>query len=129
MPGDISLTCNFTLSGVNLSSDDLGVSFESDDGGDNWGGVITIFSPATQAPVVTGLWDSDGDVSFTIYRISTNGSQPATCTIRSGSISGTFEPHIEVSAEAGLQCTITQTGHDTEQNVCDFLLQVTAAAS
>jgi hypothetical protein len=63
MSSNADLTCNFTIT----TSLDVGISFESDDGGANYGGLITIWTPGTAGPVTTGLWDSDGDVYFTIY--------------------------------------------------------------
>lgn len=99
MSSNADLTCNFTIT----TSLDVGISFESDDGGTNYGGLITIWTPGTAGPVTTGLWDSDGDVYFTIYNHASPGQS---CTINSASYPGSWNPYVTVS-EAGLSCAIT----------------------
>lgn len=129
MPLPISLTCNFTLKGVNLAPDqDLGVSFQSDNGGNSWGGVITIFTPATSGVVTTGLWDTDGDVFFTIYVVPTQKELlPQSCTLNSGSIAGTWQPRVEVLAENGLMCSVQETGSDVGSNVYNYTLELSTS--
>lgn len=105
------LTCHFTLQADDLS---LGVSFQSADGGKSYGGAITIQTPATAGPVVTGLWDSDGNVFFTIYLADSGPSGP-NCVLNSGSVSGTFDPDVQVFSQNGLQCEIVRTGEDGQE--------------
>jgi len=81
MSSTASLICNFTIA----AEFSAGVSFRSADGGADYGGLITVYTPATAGPVTTGLWDSDGNVFFTIY----DADNPAlSCVINSGSIPG-----------------------------------------
>lgn len=119
MTPEVSLICNFTID----TSANVAVSFESDNGGGNYGGVITIFTPHQTGPIRTGLWDDDGNVYFTIY----DTQDPATsCTVNSGSISGSWEPYILVT-ENGLTCTVsepTRTG-----DMYDYVLTVETAAA
>ena len=115
IPADASLTCNFTLS----SKLNLGVSFDSTVNGGNYGGQITISTPATASPVTTQLWDNDGNVSFTIY--STDA--PISCAINSGSNPGSWIPYIEVGQESGLTC-IVSTPQQTGENSYDIVLTV-----
>ncbi len=111
-----SLTCNFTIE-TSLS---IGVSFQSSDGGASYGGLITIFTPGTAGPVTTGLWDSDGNVFFTIY-LSENPS--LSCTINSGSTPGTWNPYVAVAKDSGLTCTISGP-EQTDQNTYGYTLSV-----
>jgi hypothetical protein len=121
MAPNSSLTCNFTLQ----SDLSLGVSFQSNNGGMNYGGQITIFTPSTVGPVTTGLWDSDGNVFFTIYDATQSGAPTtASCTINSGSIPGSFSPYVVVSSEAGLSCVISEPQQSSE-NVYNYTLTIT----
>jgi hypothetical protein len=99
MTSSSSPTCNFTLQ----SALDLGVSFQSSYGGANWGGQITIFAPTGSGPVTTGLWDSDGNLFFTIY-LSSDPS--VSCTINSAADPVSSAPLVSVGSEAGLSCAI-----------------------
>ena len=95
-----SLTCNFTIS----ADFAVGVSFQSADNGASYGGLITVFTPATSGPVTTGLWDNDGNVFFTVYDAET---PTLNCAINSGSTPGTWDPYVVVADESGLTCTLT----------------------
>jgi hypothetical protein len=123
MANNPSLTCNFTLQ----SNLNLGVSFQSDNGGMNYGGEITISTPATSGPISTGLWDSDGNVFFTIYTISGSSPVGTSCTINSGSVPGSFTPYVVVASEAGLSCVISAPQRVSE-NVYNYTLTITASA-
>lgn len=109
MSADSNLTCNFTISS-NLS---ISVSFESENGGGSYGGLITVFTPATAGPVTTGLWDNDGNVFFTLYQ---SDNPDLNCVINSGSQPGSWEPYITLGRESGLHCEISSPqliGEDT----------------
>jgi hypothetical protein len=107
------LTCNFTLQGESLS---LSTAFQSDNGGMNWGGAITIQTPASAGPIVTGLWDSDGNVFFTIY-LSNKGLTGPNCVINSGANPVSYVPDIQVWSQNGLECQIISNGEqDGEYN-------------
>lgn len=96
-----SLTCNFTIK----TSLDVGVSFQSDEANAaNWGGEITIFTPCSVQPVTTSLWDSDGDVFFTIYNVA---NPSLSCMIDSGANPMTWAPYVNVCQQAGLTCAIS----------------------
>jgi hypothetical protein len=107
MASSSSLTCNFTIS----ATFPVGVTFQSENGGMNYGGQITISTPANAGPVTTGLWDDDGNVCFTIYDIDA----PVSCTVNSGSDPGSWTPYVTVG-ESGLTCVVSppeQTGPST----------------
>ena len=98
----VNLTCNFTLT----APFDAEVAFESG-GSANYGGQITIPTGVGGGggpePVTTGLWDSDGNVYFTIY----DADQPSTnCVINSATDPGSFTPYITVAQSNGLACVI-----------------------
>lgn len=121
MSSSSSLTCNFTIN----SSLDIGVSFVSDDNGANYGGQITIFTPGTAGPVSTGLWDSDGNVFFTLYQ----SENPAiNCVINSGSTPGSWDPYIEVAQQNGLTCTISGPVPQPGENTFGYTLDVVPSA-
>lgn len=113
------LTCRFTLK----SEDDLSlaVAFFSDNGGMNYGGKITVETPATAGPVVTNLWDDDGNVFFTIY-LGDKGINGPNCVMNSASDPGTFDPYIQVAQENGLGCTIISNGG--KDGEFDYILEV-----
>jgi len=121
MPASASLTCNFSIS----SSLDIGVSFASDNGGGSYGGQISVFTPATAGPVTTGLWDSDGNVFFTLYLTD---NPDINCVINSGSQPGTWEPYILVAQASGLDCEIGNP-QGSGENRYDYTLSVTLAGS
>lgn len=124
-PPTVSLTCRFTLKGMNLAPDDaLGVSYNSFERG--YGGVFSAFTPATAGPVTTGLWDSDGNVLFTVHLTSPGGGSPppATCLVNSGSNPGHWVPLIHTSGD-GMTCNVVRTGFDARTNTCDYTLELT----
>jgi hypothetical protein len=109
MSSSPNLTCNFTIS----STIELAATFQSADGGANYGGEITIFTPLNAGPVTTGLWDNDGNVLFTLYNPNVPDQQ---CVINSGSVPGSWTPYITLGATTGLSCIISppdQTGPST----------------
>jgi hypothetical protein len=117
MSSNSNLTCNFTIS----SSLSISVSFESDNGGGSYGGLITVFTPGTAGPVTTGLWDNDGNVFFTLY-LSENPN--ISCVINSGSQPGSWVPYITLAQESGLSCEISSPQPDGENNY-NYTLTVT----
>lgn len=119
MSSSSSLTCNFTIS-TDLA---IGVSFESDDGGANYGGQITIFTPASAGAVTTNLWDNDGNVCFTLYDVAA----PVSCTVNSGSDPGSWIPYVTV-AESGLSCAVSPP-QQTGEGVYDYILTVSTSAA
>lgn len=109
MSSSPNLTCNFTIS----SSVELAAAFQSADGGANYGGQITIFTPVGAGPLTTGLWDNDGNVYFTIYNPNVPGQN---CVINSSSDPGSWTPYVTVASANGLSCIIgppDQTGPST----------------
>lgn len=119
MSCDSNLTCNFTISS-NLG---ISVSFESDNGGGSYGGLITVFTPGTAGPVTTGLWDNDGNVFFTLYQTD---NPDLNCVINSGSQPGSWEPYITLARESGLLCEISSPQLIAE-NTYNYTLTVTQA--
>lgn len=95
-------------------------------GSDNYGGQITI--PTTvlhTSPVTTGLWDSDGNVFFTIY----NADAPSqSCAINSGSNPGSFDPYVVVAQSAGLACEISAP-EPVGEGIYNFNLSVSVSPS
>src|SRR6202008_1187242 len=109
MASSSSLTCNFTIT----SSLELAASFQSEDGGGNYGGQITIFTPLSSGPLTTGLWDNDGNVNFTIYNPNVPDQY---CMINFGSVPGSWTPYVGLGTTVGLTCVISppeQTGENT----------------
>jgi hypothetical protein len=100
MASSASLTCNFNI--VNGPGVDAAVSFESYNGGMNYGGQIVIPTPLINSAVTTSLWDNDGNVCFTIYDINA----PVSCTVNSGSNPGSWTPYITVG-DSGLTCAVS----------------------
>ncbi|WP_040066470.1 hypothetical protein [Pseudomonas batumici] len=121
MSSDSNLTCNFTVS----SSLDIGVSFESANGGGSYGGQITVFTPATAGPVTTGLWDNDGNVFFTLYLTD---NPDIYCVINSGSEPGSWVPYVTLGQESGLICEISSPQPVGENNY-NYTLTVTQAGA
>jgi hypothetical protein len=119
MTPEVSLICNFTIT----TSVDVGISFESDNGGGNYGGVITIFTPHQTGPIRTGLWDDDGNVYFTIHDTQ---DPSVSCTVNSGSISGSWDPYILVTDD-GLTCIVSEPIRNGD--MYDYVLTVEASAA
>ncbi|RMS74410.1 hypothetical protein ALP59_101610 [Pseudomonas savastanoi] len=121
MSSNANLTCNFTIS----SSLNVGVSFESDNGGGSYGGQITVFTPATVQPVTTGLWDNDGNVFFTLYLTD---NPDISCVINSGSEPGSWVPYITSGQESGLTCEISSP-QPAGENIYNYTLTVTQTSA
>ena len=118
-----NLICQFTLETKDPTLT-IGVAYQSDDHGGNYGGWILAPTSFGPDPVITGLWDSDGNVYFTLYQ-NDNLSGP-NVVINSGSIPGSFEPYITAQGFLGLSCQIEETGKDPSTNTYNYKLVVTA---
>ncbi|HEX8620542.1 MAG TPA: hypothetical protein VF718_01085 [Allosphingosinicella sp.] len=118
MASQSQLTCNFTIT----SPLNVAIVFQSDLDG-NFGGTFT-GGTGTGGPVSTSLWDSDGNVFFTLVD---SESPDLACIINSGANPSTWAPFVEVGTEAGLTCNLSgpvQAGPDTY----DYTLEVTRSA-
>eukprot|EP01111_Echinosteliopsis_oligospora_P007601 TRINITY_DN22836_c0_g1_i1.p1 TRINITY_DN22836_c0_g1~~TRINITY_DN22836_c0_g1_i1.p1 ORF type:complete len:151 (+),score=21.21 TRINITY_DN22836_c0_g1_i1:31-453(+) len=120
------LTCNFTLVGNGITTDNIGVSFVSDVNSNSYGGFITVNAPANVAPFTTGLWDSDGDVFFTLYKIDDNA---VNAVIDSSSDTGTFDPRVAVQSQSGFAVEVQQTGKDSATNTFNYNLVVSLSSA